>query len=111
MKTKTATIQFDVTTDENNIPCEIRWAASDAGVKDARAGAIALRVWDGDQALAIDLWDRDMSTDQMKSFVVQSMMTLADTLERATQDAPAAGAIRGFTKELAERIGVSPTSE
>lgn len=111
MKTKTATIQFDVTTDENNIPCEIRWAASDAGIKDARAGAIALRVWDGDQALAIDLWDRDMSTDQMKSFVVQSMMTLADTLERATQDAPAAGAIRGFTQELAERIGVSPTSE
>lgn len=111
MSKQTATIHFEVTTDENRIPSEIRWSASDAGIEGAVTGAIALRVWDGQQALAIDLWDRQMSTDQMKTFVVQSMMTLADTLERATQDQPAAGAIRRFTQELAERIGVSPSQD
>jgi hypothetical protein len=46
----------------------------------------------------------------MKVFVCQSMMTMADALERSTQDERAAGAIRGFTSELAERLGVGPAA-
>jgi len=34
------------------------------------------------------------------------MMTLADTFERATSDKAHAEAIRGFTTELAKRVGV-----
>ena len=52
-----------------------------------------------------------MTVEEMKVFVCQSMMTLADALERSTQDEKAAGAIRGFTSELAERIGVGPGQE
>ena len=61
--------------------------------------------------MSIDLWDKDMTVEEMKVFVCQSMMTLADALERSTQDERAAGAIRGFTSELAERIGVGPNGE
>ena len=101
-------IHLQVTTDENKVPTSIRWSASDAGISQAEAKAFALSVWNGKEALSIDLWDKDMTVDEMKVFVCQSMMTLADALERATQDARAAGAIRGFTSELAERIGVGP---
>ena len=103
-------IHLQVTTDENKVPTSIRWSASDAGISQAEAKAFALSVWNGKEALSIDLWDKDMTVDEMKVFVCQSMMTLADALERATQDARAAGAIRGFTSELAERLGVGPAA-
>lgn len=103
-------IQINVSTDENKVPTSIRWSASDAGITNAEAKAFALSVWNGNEALSIDLWDKDMTVDEMKIFVCQSMMTLADALERSTQDERAAGAIRGFTTELAERIDVGPKS-
>ena len=106
----TSSIQLNISTDENKVPTSIRWSASDAGITNAEAKAFALSVWNGNEALSIDLWDKDMTVDEMKIFVCQSMMTLADALERSTQDERAAGAIRGFTTELAERIGVGPKS-
>ncbi|MCH1581513.1 MAG: gliding motility protein GldC [Flavobacteriales bacterium] len=108
---RTSEIHLTVTTDENKVPTAIRWSASDAGIANAEAKAFALSVWNGREALSIDLWDKDMTVDEMKVFVCQSMMTLADALERSTQDERAAGAIRGFTSELAERIGVGPSQE
>jgi hypothetical protein len=47
-----------------------------------------------------------MSVEEMRHFVCQTMMTLADTLERSTSDKAHAEAMRGFTRELAKRIGV-----
>ncbi len=107
---RSSEIRLDVTTDDNKVPTSIRWSASDAGISNAEAKAFALSVWNGREALSIDLWDKDMTVEEMKVFVCQSMMTLADALERSTQDERAAGAIRGFTSELAERIGVGPTA-
>ena len=108
---RTSEIQLTITTDANKVPTAIRWNASDAGIANAEARAFALSVWNGQEALSIDLWDKDMTVDEMKVFVCQSMMTLADALERSTQDERAAGAIRGFTSELAERIGVGPSAD
>ena len=108
---RTSEIHLTVTTDDNKVPTAIRWSASDAGIANAEAKAFALSVWNGQEALSIDLWDKDMTVEEMKVFVCQSMMTLADALERSTQDERAAGAIRGFTSELAERIGVGPNGE
>ena len=47
-----------------------------------------------------------MSVEEMRSFVVQTIMTLADTYERSTSDKDHANALRGFTEEFAKRIGV-----
>jgi hypothetical protein len=49
-----------------------------------------------------------MNVEEMRHFICAVMMTLADTFERATSDKAHAKAMRGFTKELAERIGVLP---
>ncbi|MGB0171021.1 MAG: gliding motility protein GldC [Flavobacteriales bacterium] len=107
---RTSEIQLTVTTDANKVTTAIRWSASDGGKQDEKAKALALNLWNGREAETIHLWDKDMTVEEMKVFVCQSMMTLADTLERSTQDERAAGAIRGFTSELAERIGVGPTA-
>ena len=85
---RTSDIHLQVTTDENKVPTSIRWSASDAGIAQAEAKAFALSVWNGKEALSIDLWDKDMTVDEMKVFVCQSMMTLADALERAPHRTP-----------------------
>ncbi|MGB0246899.1 MAG: gliding motility protein GldC [Flavobacteriales bacterium] len=99
----TSRIVIDVTTDENQVPVAMEWTAEDGGVMNQPASAMALSMWNAKEfaAMRMDLWTKEMS-----SFVVQTIMTLADTYERATSDKDHANALRGFTEELAKRIGV-----
>ena len=53
-----------------------------------------------------NLWTKQMSVEEMRHFVCQTMMTLANTLEKATNDKAHALAMRSFTEELAKRLGV-----
>jgi len=100
-------ITIDVTTDENHVPVAMEWTAEDGGIDQQPASAMALSMWNAKEyaAMRMDLWTQDMSVEEMRSFVVQTMMTLADTYEKATSDKEHATAIRGFTKELAKRVG------
>lgn len=104
----TSRITIDVSTDENQVPVSMTWSAEDGGIDQQGASAMALSMWNPKEyaAMRMDLWTKDMSVEEMRSFVVQTMMTLADTYERATSDKDHAAAIRGFTEELAKRIGV-----
>ena len=104
----TSRITIDITTDENQVPVAMEWTAEDGGVMNQPASAMALSMWNAKEyaAMRMDLWTKDMSVEEMRSFVVQTMMTLADTYERSTSDEDHAKAIRGFTEELAKRIGV-----
>ena len=104
----TSRITIDVTTDENHVPVAMEWTAEDGGIQNQNASAMALSMWNPKEfaAMRMDLWTKDMSVEEMRSFVVQTMMTLADTYERATSDKDHAKAIRVFTEELAKRIGV-----
>ena len=104
----TSRITIDVTTDENQVPVAMEWTAENGGVMNQPVSAMALSMWNAKEyaAMRMDLWTKDMSVEEMRSFVVQTMMTLADTYERSTSDKDHAKAIRGFTEELAKRIGV-----
>ena len=100
-------ITIDVTTDENHVPVAMEWTAEDGGIAQQPASAMALSMWNAKEyaAMRMDLWTQDMSVEEMRSFVVQTMMTLADTYEKATSDKEHATATRGFTQELAKRVG------
>jgi gliding motility-associated protein GldC len=95
-------ITVTVSTDENKVPTSIRWSADDSDVKERAAKAMAL----AGNAVHMDLWTKDMSVEEMQHFVCQTMMTLANTLEKATNDKAHALAMRSFTEELAKRLGV-----
>ena len=67
-----------------------------------------LSVWDkksGD-TLKIDLWTKDMMADEMKKFVHQSLMALADTLERSTNEKAAAAEMRSFGLHIGEKMNL-----
>ena len=82
---KTSQIHFTVTLDENQVPERIDWEAEDGGVK-SECKAALISLWDAKESntLRIDLWTKQMTTDEMKAFYHQSIMTMADTFERAT---------------------------
>ena len=104
----TSRIVINVTTDENQVPVAMEWTAEDGGVMNQPASAMTLSMWNAEEfaAMRMDLWPKEMSVEEMRSFVVQTIMTLADTYERSTSDKDHANALRGFTEEFAKRIGV-----
>ena len=101
-------ITVRVTTDENKVPTAITWSADDSDVANQTAKAMSLAMWDKAQGNAVhmDLWTKDMNVEEMRHFVCQTMMTMANTLEKATNDKAHAMAMRSFTEELAKRLGV-----
>jgi gliding motility-associated protein GldC len=83
-----STITINVELDENRVPQNIAWNASDTSIeKGQKAKAMMLSFWDGAEktALRIDLWTKEMMIDEMADFFYQTMMTMADTYDRATQ--------------------------
>ena len=84
----TSDIKITVGMDENRVPETISWDASDGGITDEKAKALIMSVWDdktGD-TLAINLWTKDMMLDDMKKFFHQTLLSMADTFQRATDD-------------------------
>lgn len=104
---KKSTIGFGIELDENHIPEKIDWKASDNG-QGGDADAVMLNIWDKNEknTLRIDLWTKDMSVDDMKKFMFQSMLTMADTFARATGEEEAARAMREFAKHFGEKMEV-----
>lgn len=105
---KTSKITIDVTTDENKVPEHMVWSASDAGIENQRTKAMILAMWDADErnTLRIDLWDKDMEVEEMKRFVHQTILTLADSFERATGEDKMALTMRDFCEYFAEKMEI-----
>jgi len=83
-----STILINVELDEQKVPSHIEWKASDSSVeKPQQAKAVMLSLWDGADktALRIDLWTQKMMVDEMADFYYQTLMTMADTFQRATR--------------------------
>ena len=104
---KKSEINFTISLDENHVPENIEWSASDTGedgVKQAKAMIISL--WDPSEnnTLRIDLWTKEMMLDEMKHFFYQSIITMSDTYERATNDKAIAEEIREFGKKIGEKM-------
>ncbi len=105
---RSAEIRFKIRLSDNHMPVSIEWDATDSGADGPQSTrSIMLSVWDAKEkrAMCIDLWTSDMLVDEMKLFVFQSMMTLADTFERATSESERANEIRVFANQFAEKLG------
>jgi gliding motility-associated protein GldC len=100
-----AQINFTVTLDENNLPESIEWSATDSTEK-GKCKAIMLAMWDEEKAhtMRIDLWTKTMLVDEMKQFFHQNMLTMTDTLKRATGEEKMAGDMRDFCAYFAEKM-------
>ncbi|WP_445453886.1 gliding motility protein GldC [Flavobacterium sp. 25HG05S-40] len=105
-KTLTSEIKIAVTLDVNRVPEKLMWSAQDGGIELEEAKAMMLSVWDSkvQETLRIDLWTKDMPVDEMKKFFHQTLVAMADTFQRATQDDKMSNTMKDFCDYFAEKM-------
>ncbi len=97
MPTSTITIQVEL--DADKVPLHIGWNASDSTAAELQqAKALMLSFWNGaeKEAMRIDLWTQEMMVDEMADFYYQTLMTMADTFNRATKNTELVNDLRTF---------------
>jgi gliding motility-associated protein GldC len=102
-----SSIVIDVQLDEDRVPQDIQWKATDSTVEEAQnAKAFILSMWDGAEktALRIDLWTQRMMVDEMADFYYQTMMTMADTFGRATHMEELKNEMKQFAKHFYDKF-------
>ena len=102
-----STITIDVTLDQTRMPEDISWSATESSMNDPRkAKAMILSFWDGEDksALRIDLWTRKMMVDEMADFFFQTMMSMADTYERATRQTELVNDMKRFAQQFYQKF-------
>lgn len=82
-------IKFSISLDEKNIPETIFWEATDAKKKDIekkQCKSIMVSIWDPVEknTLRIDLWTKDMGVDEMHAQFFQTLVTMAESFQKAT---------------------------
>ena len=107
-KNTTSEIKVAVTVDENNIPEHIEWTAKDGGVEQEDTKAVMLSVWDhkAQESLRIDLWTKDMPVDEMKVFYHQTLVSMARSFQRATNDDKMSETMLDFCDYFAEKLEI-----
>ncbi len=102
----TSKIEFNVGLDENKIPEKITWTAKDNNIIDQEAKAMLISVWDPNakDTLRLDLWTKEMPLDEMKYFFHQTLLSMASSFERATNDERMSATMRDFCDFFAEKL-------
>ena len=109
MSTKKKEISITVDLDENDVPTNIDWNATDKeGEGIANCRAMLLSMWDPKKqdTLRLDLWTKEMTMDEMKVFFHQTLITMADTFQNSTNEEAMAEDMRDFTSYFAEKMEI-----
>jgi gliding motility-associated protein GldC len=104
---KKSEIKLIVNLDDKNVPLTIEWDATDKATEGPEVTkAFALSIWDHAQnnTLRMDLWGKDMSVEEMKMFVVNSIGGLGETLKTATSDSEMYDEINDCCRKLVKII-------
>lgn len=107
MADKSAEINITVTLDSQQVPKDICWIASDAGFTSPReTRSFIMSVWDTTEkrSLSMGLWTPEMTVGDMNIQMFETMMNMADTYERATQNEEISLYIRDLADKLAKKI-------
>lgn len=108
---KTSSISLQIDLDANHLPMKMNWSATDGGINDSEAAAFLLSIWDVKEknTMKIDLWTKDMTIDEMKQFFHQTLLTMADTFEKATGEHLISEDLRDYCYHFAEKMNILPS--
>ena len=88
----------------------MRWEAEGSNEDKSIASAFLLSLWDPNDknTMKIDLWTKDMSVEEMKQFFHQSLLSMADTFEKATGENLICEDLRDYCYHFAEKMKILP---
>ena len=103
---KKSEIYFSIALDDQHVPEAISWRATDAGDAIHFAKAINIALWDRNEAgtMKIDLWTKDMPVNEMKYFCIDTIGSMAESLQRATNDTVMAQKMKQLCEELMKHV-------
>lgn len=104
-KENSSEIRLRVQLDDQKLPSRITWEASDMeGEQECKA--FLLSIWDekDQSSLRIDLWTKDMRIDDMTRHFIQSLISMAQTYEKATNTKQIASEVKKFCDSLSINI-------
>ncbi len=109
---KKTEINITVDLDENNLPTTMHWSSSDTKEQGAVRGML-LSMWDEKQknSMHLHLWTKEMTTDEMKQFVHQTLLSQSDTIKRALGDEKLAASLYDYAHEFALQAGILKNAE
>lgn len=111
---KDSTITINVKLDEDKVPQQIEWNATGSTIQyTQQAKGIMLAFWDGEEktALRIDLWTKEMMVDEMAEFFYQTLITMADTYNRATHQKELTDEMKEFAKNFYDKFKIIQAKE
>ncbi len=108
--TQRSKILIEVGLNENRLPLEMTWNASDSGIEATPAKGMFLSLWNPEEnnTMKIDLWTKDLSVEEMKQFFHQTLLTMADTFEKATGENLIAEDLRDYCLHFADKMEIMP---
>jgi len=104
---KISELKFTIKLNDNKIPESIQWEASDNPAQGRQAcEALMISMWDkaAGNTLGIDLWTEKLLVNDMNLHVVQTLMKMADTVQRATRNQAAGNLLRSFARSYADKM-------
>lgn len=104
---KHSEINFKIQLDDQNIPEQISWSATDnpnEGIDETKA--ILVATWDHYHkgTLTLPLWTKDMEIFDMKRFFIEIIGTVGDTALQATGDEGFAKEVEALCKNLSQNL-------
>lgn len=107
-------ININVELDDEKVPQSINWSASGSTAQEPQySKAMFLAFWDAvdKSALRIDLWTKDMMTDEMANFFYQVFFTMGDTFQRATGRKDLSEEIKKFADDFHRKYAEKENAE
>ncbi len=104
---ESSTITITVKLDENKIPDQIEWNATGTTTENnQQAKGLMLAFWDGAEktAMRIDLWTKEMMVDEMADFFYQTLITMAETYDRATRHHELTEEMKEFARNFYQKF-------
>ena len=104
---KTSEIKFTINLDNEKIPEKIMWEATDSSNSEPQdCKSIMISVWDNEfkNTLKIDLWTKDMPVDEMKQFFYETLLTMAESFEKATGEKAIMADLKDYCAHFAEKM-------
>ncbi len=102
-----AEINIKVKLGDDNVPEEILWEATESETNQLKkCEAMLLSMWDKEEknSLNIDLWTKNMEIPEMNALYFYTMMKMADTYEKATNNQELAKKMREYANDFADSV-------
>lgn len=104
-----STLKFDLELNENNVPKSIIMNSSDKQAENVNVKSVMISAWESStkDTLRVDLWTQEMMVNEMFIMYHQTLISMANTLEKSTGNHELAEALRDYCLFFAKQTNIT----